>query len=92
MDCRWVTINPAESLGDPYLRHVTLPRIPNNRDLCSRRYPKDTFPSKLSVKPQWQAGTAAIRLSTAAARLSTAALRHTVRICVLQAIGNIPVQ
>ena len=41
-----------ESLGDPYHRQVPLPRIPKFLDLHSKRYPKDTFSSKLPVKSQ----------------------------------------
>ena len=70
----------AESLGDPYLRQVPLPRIPDSRDLRSRRNPKDTFPTKLSIKSQRQADRAP------AARLNTSTLRHATRINVLHAI------
>ena len=84
----------AETLGDPYLRQVPLPRIPKNRDQQAypkdtfraqpNKYPKDTFPRILSVKPKWPL--------TAAARLNTLASRLTGRRHMLQPHMNIPSQ
>ena len=76
---------PAESVGDPYLRQVPLPRIPVSRQLRSTQYPKDTFPAKLTVKAQQTTHRAAARLNRPAARLT----RQT---HVFHQLGNIPVQ
>ena len=80
-----IAIETAESLGDPYLRQVPLPRIPVSRKLRSTQYPKDTFPAKLTVKPQRITHRAAARLNGPAARL-------TRRTHVFRQLGNIPVQ
>ena len=52
MSCKFLSESNAETLGDPYLRQIPLPRIPNSRDFTRLRgnpnkYPKDT----LTVKP-----------------------------------------
>ena len=75
----------VESLGDPYFIQVPLPRIPVSRKLRSTQYPKDTFPAKLTVKPQRITHRAAARLNGPAARL-------TRRTHVFRQLGNIPVQ
>ena len=80
-----IPIISAESLRDPYLRQVPLPRIPASRNFRSTQYAKDIVPAKLTVKPQ--------RLTESAAmRLNGPSLQLTRRTHVFCALGHITVQ